>query len=408
MDALVAFDPFTVYEQVDPYPLYRWLRDEAPTHYLDEPDLWVVTRYDHCTEVLRDPATFSSKLGMRMAFGPVWRRSGSDGVSEGMEDLRVLIATDPPDHVRLRRLLSRPFTPREVGLHEEWIRPLCEERFAELLAINASGGADWVKDFTWPFPVLVIGELLGIPASMRNDFKRWSDALIGIFVGGPDVGDDRLASLTEMLGFFDETVARRRSDPGDDLISMLTHKAEDDEDPLTAEELVWFCVLLLVAGNETTTNLLSNALKVFASDPTVLGRLFEDPTLIPGTVEEVLRYDAPVQSIPRGTTAPIQVGGATIPGGAIVLAYMGAANRDERHFPDPDWFDVQRNPADHLGFGSGIHLCLGAPLARLEARTALGILSQQVASVELTAPPVPTGGLLLRGSRSMPVRMIER
>ena len=274
--------------------------------------------------------------------------------------------------------------------------------------MNASGGADWVKDFTWPFPVLVIGRLLGIPASMRNDFKRWSDALIGIFVGGPEVGDDRLAGLTEMLEFFDETVARRRSDPGDDLISMLTHKAEDDEEPLTAEELVWFCVLLLVAGNETTTNLLSNALKVFASHPTVLGRLFEDRTLIPGTVEEVLRYDAPVQSIPRGTTTPIQVDGTTIPADAIVLAYMGAANRDERHIPDPDRFDVQRNPTDHLGFGSGIHLCLGAPLARLEARIALEILSQRVASVELTAPPVPTGGLLLRGSGSMPVRLNER
>jgi len=408
MDAVVAFDPFTLYEQVDPYPLYRWLRDEAPVHHLDDKGLWVVTRHDHCIDVLRDPTTFSSKLGMRMVFGGVLPSSGADGEFEGMEDLRVLIATDPPDHVRLRRLLSRPFTPREIGLHEDWMRPLCEERFTELIARNASGGADWVQDFTWPFPVLVIGELLGIPASMRNDFKRWSDALIGLFVGGPEADDDRLAGLIEMLGFFDEIIARRRSDPGNDLISMLTHKAEDDEEPLTAEELVMFCVLLLVAGNETTTNLLSNALKVFASDPAVLGRLFDDPTLIPGAVEEVLRYDAPVQSIPRGTTAPIQVGGTTIPADAIVLAYMGAANRDERHFPDPDRFDVQRNPTDHLGFGSGIHLCLGAPLARLEARIALEILSQRVASVELTAPPVPTGGLLLRGSRSMPVRLIER
>lgn len=407
---MVAFDPFTLYEQVDPYPLYRCLRDEAPVHHLDDIDVWVVTRYDHCIEVLRDPTTYSSKLGMRMAFGGALQRSGSDREHpfEGMEDLRVLIATDPPDHVRLRRLLSRPFTPREIGLHEDWMRPLCEERFAELLATNASGGADWVQDFTWPFPVLVIGELLGIPASMRNDFKRWSDALIGIFVGGAEVGDDRLASFIEMLGFFAETIARRRSDPGDDLISMLIHKAEADEEPLTAEELAMFCVLLLVAGNETTTNLLSNALKVFASDPTVLGRLCEDPALIPGTVEEVLRYDAPVQSIPRGTTAPIQVDGTTIPADAIVLAYMGAANRDERHFPDPDRFDVQRNPTDHLGFGSGIHLCLGAPLARLEASIALEILSHRVASVELAAPPVPTGGLLLRGSASMPVRLIER
>jgi cytochrome P450 len=288
------------------------------------------------------------------------------------------------------------------------MRPLCDERFTELLAANARGDADWVQDFTWPFPVLVIGELLGIPASMREDFKRWSDALMGIFVGGPQLGDDRPASFIEMLGFFDETIARRRSDPDTDLISMLIHKAEADDDPLTGEELIMFCVLLLVAGNETTTNLLSNALKVFASDATILDRLAKDHALIPGTVEEVLRYDAPVQAIPRGTTAPVHLGETTIPEDAIVLAYMGAANRDERHFSDPDCFDLGRNPSDHLGFGSGIHLCLGAPLARLEATLALETLSRRVASVELTAPPEPTGGLLLRGSASMPVRLVER
>ena len=288
------------------------------------------------------------------------------------------------------------------------MRPLCEERFSELLTANAGGAADWVHDFTWPFPVLVIGELLGIPASMREDFKRWSDALMGIFVGGPQLNDDLPASFIEMLGFFDETITRRRSDPDSDLISMLIHNADADDEPLTAEELVMFCVLLLVAGNETTTNLLSNGLKVFASDPTVLDRLGKDAALIAGTVEEVLRYDAPVQAIPRGTTAPVQIGGTTIPEGAIVLAYMGAANRDERHFSDPERFDLQRNVIDHLGFGSGIHLCLGAPLARLEARLALETLSQRVASVELAGSPVPTGGLLLRGSASMPVRLIER
>jgi cytochrome P450 len=409
LDAIVSFDPTTLYLQ-DPHPLFRQLRDEDPVHHLSKPDAWVVTRYDHCVEVLRDATTFSSKLGMQMTFGETWDKSGSDTEQPFMnpDEFRVLIATDPPDHVRLRRLLSRPFTPKEIGQTEEWIRRLCDERFADLLAKNAAGEADWVHDFTWPFPVFVIGELLGIPASMRDDFKRWSDALIGIFVGGSDIGEDRLTSLVEMFGFFGEVIKKRLADPGNDLISTLVHKSEADDEPLTADELVMFCVLLLVAGNETTTNLLSNALKIFASIPTLLNDMLEDPSLIPGVVEEVLRYDAPVQVIPRGTTSEVQIGDTTIPADAMVLAYMGAANRDERRFADPDRFDLRRNPTDHLGFGSGIHLCLGAHVARLEARIALETLSQRISDVELTAPPVPTGGLMLRGSSSMPVRLVER
>jgi cytochrome P450 len=243
---------------------------------------------------------------------------------------------------------------------------------------------------------------------MRDDFKRWSDALIGIFVGGSEIGDERLASLVEMFGFFGDVITKRQSDPGEDLISTLVHKSEADDDPLTADELVMFCVLLLVAGNETTTNLLSNALKVFAASPALLDDMHQEPSLVPGVVEELLRYDAPVQAIPRGTTCSTRIGDTTIPADAMVLAYMGSANRDERRFTDPDSFDPRRYPTDHLAFGSGIHHCLGASVARLEARVALEILSQRIARVELTGPPVPTGGLMLRGSTSMPVHLTER
>jgi cytochrome P450 len=410
---VIAFDPFTNYQSADPYPLYQALRDTAPVHYVEDADLWVVTRYDDCTEILRDPDTFSSRLGMRLTFADTRRRTGPDVVDNPfgfteVDDLRILIAIDPPDHVRMRRLLSRPFTPREIGIHADWMRSICEDCLTHLLTANAEGSADWVQDFTWPFPVRVIGELMGIPASMRNDFKRWSDDLIGIFVGGPDLSDERAGSLIEMVAFFGETIERCRVDPGEDLISTLIHKADADEDPLTAEELVMFCVLLLVAGNETTTNLLSNTMKVCAADPTILRRLGEDPSLLSGVVDEALRYDSPVQAVPRGTTRAARVGDSVIPEGAVVLAYMGAANRDERHFTDPDRFDMTRNPADHVGFGSGIHLCLGAPLARLEARIALEMLSQRIADVELLAPPTPTGGLLLRGSSSMPISLGER
>ena len=413
VDTAVAFDPYAVFQMEDPYPLFRALRDRQPVHYVEAADLWVVTRYDHCLEVLRDAELFSSKLGMRMAFaGTRDRLRPEDDPSEdpfdamGADDLRILIAIDPPDHVRLRRLLSRPFTPREIGVHEGWMRPLCEERFAALMEANAEGAADWVRDFTWPFPVLVIGELMGIPASMRGDFKRWSDDLIGTYVGGMATPDaSRMASLGEMVAFFDAEITRRRSEPGDDLISMLMHKTEADEQPLTAEELVMFCVLLLVAGNETTTNLLSNVAKVLAADPAILAALRADPATVVPTVEEALRFESPVQAVPRGTTRATELGGVHIPEEGVVLAHMGAANRDERHYPDPDSFNIGRNPVDHIGFGSGIHLCLGAPLARLEAQIALETLSQQVATIELTGPRVPTGGLLLRGASSMPVHL---
>jgi cytochrome P450 len=407
----IAFDPFTAYESPDPYPSYRALRDEAPVHYVEDADLWMVTQYQHCIEVLRDPDTFSSRLGMRGVFTGSRRRPRDENEDEnpfGIADtdsLRILIAIDPPDHVRLRRLLSRPFTPRGIGLSEDWMRSLCEEHLARLLAANAEDRADWVRDFTWPFPVLVIGQLMGIPASMRDDFKRWSDDLIGIFVGGPDLSDQRADSMLEMVSFFAETIEWRRSEPGDDLVSMLISRTEADEEPLTADELVMFCVLLLVAGNETTTNLLSNTMKLLATDPSLMRTMRHGPNLVPGIVEEALRYDSPIQAIPRGTTRPTKVGGSPLPEGAIVFAYVGAANRDERHYEDPERFDVHRNPMDHLGFGSGIHLCLGAPLARLEARIALETLSSRVVNVELKEPPVPTGGLLLRGAASMPVQM---
>ena len=409
--AAVAFDPFDTGQIADPYPGYRWLRDEAPLHYVEVDDLWLVSRYDDCVDLLRNPSTFSSRLGVgRLMSGGLGRRAAEHlgnaaGTLQGMSEPRILIALDPPDHVRLRRLVTRPFTPREIGAHESWMRPLCESIFDILLSANASDNADWVRGFTFPFPVMVIGKLLGIPPSLGDDFKRWSDDLVGL-IGGPAGDTERgISSFIEMLGFFHEAIAQRRSEPADDLISMLIYNADAEDEPLTADELVLFCVLLLVAGNETTTNLLSNAMNIFTSTPVVFERLRSDPAVIPAAVEEVLRFDAPVQALPRGTIEPIEIAGGRIPADATVVVYFGAANRDERHFPDPDRFDVERSSNDHVGFGAGIHLCLGAPLARLEARIALETLVRQVDEVRLTATPVQTKGALLRGMESMPLSL---
>ena len=406
-----VFDPFDSRLRDDPYPAYRRLRDESPVHHVEVDDLWVVTRHEHCTEILRNPTAFSSKTGIgRLMSGGLGKRA-VERIGDAAEplqfltDLRVLIALDPPDHKRLRRLVNRPFTPREIGVHEDRIRQLSEDCFNGLFATNADGRADWVKDYTWPFPVLVIAELLGVPTSLRDDFKRWSDDLVGFLGGvGPDP-EAGVASFMEMFSFFHEAIAARRSEPSEDLISMLIHNADADDEPLTADELVLFCVLLLVAGNETTTNLLSNAMKILASDPALIARLQDEPGMIPGAVEEVLRFDGPVQALPRGTTRSVSLDGVQIPANSTVLVYFGAANRDERHFADPDRFELDRKTTDHIAFGSGIHLCLGAPLARLEASIGLETLCSHVRNLELTDPPVPTEGILLRGSRSMPIHL---
>ena len=408
--AAIAFDPFGAGQIEDPYAGYRWLRDEAPLHHAELDDLWLVSRYDDCVEMLRNPSTFSSKRGIgTLMSGGLGRRAAQRHVEtveplQFLTELRVLIGVDPPDHVRLRRLVNRPFIPREIGAHEAWMQALCQDAFDDFLDKATAGEADWVRDFTWPFPVMVIGRLLGIPASMAGDFKRWSDDLVGTLGGGLGADIERgMTSFMEMFTYFHEAIARRHAEPADDLVSMLIHNAEADDEPLTADELVLFCVLLLVAGNETTTNLLSNAMKVFTSRPEVFSRLRREPALIPGAIEEVLRFDSPVQALPRGTMEPVSIAGGEIPADAIVLVYFGSANRDERHFRDPDRFDVERNPADHVGFGAGIHLCLGAPLARLEARIALEALVLHVDDVELTGPPVQGEGALLRGLTSMPL-----
>ncbi len=407
----ITFDPFDPDQTADPYPAYRWMRDAAPVYYLEADDLWAVSRYDDCIQVLRDPTTYSSKLGIgRLMAGGLGERVASriGDAAEPLQflmDLRVLIALDPPDHIRLRRLVNRPFTPRQIGGHETWIRPICEQVFKSLLQADAAGSADWVRDFTWPYPVMVIAELLGIPASLKQDFKRWSDALVGMLAGlGPDP-QQGIDTFMEMFTFFQEVIDRRRTEPGDDLISMLVHNAEAEGEPLTADEMVMFCILLLAAGNETTTNLLSNAMRILTSTPAVFARLKADPAAIPSAVEEVLRYDAPVQALPRGTTQDVTLHGVTIPAGKTVLVFYGAANRDDRQYPQPDLYDVDRNPTNHIGFGNGIHLCLGAPLARIEARIALEHLTRHVAGVELGSEPVRTDGFLLRGAKSMPIHL---
>jgi cytochrome P450 len=411
MTTITGFDPFAAQVIEDPYPHYARLRDEAPVCWLEEDNLWMVTRYDDVAAVLHDPATYSSADGMgALMSGRVGRRriDARDLFGLDMASLRVLIATDPPDHTRLRRLLSRAFTPRAIAELEPHLRQVCGELVDDLLANAERGTGDLVAQLAFPFPVIVIAELLGIPPERRDDFKRWSDALVGALSGNWDPVEAQ-QTLAEMFMYLADVVERRRHQPGDDLISRLVAGADpDDPDSLSAIEITLFAVLLLVAGNETTTNLLGNGAAAFAAHPDQAQLLADQPDLLPAAIEEVLRWDGPIQALFRSTTRPVTLAGVELPAGAMLLVSFAAANRDPRHFGDPDGFDITRRPTDHLAFGHGIHYCLGASLARLEAR----LVGETLAARDVTLRPAPgarrVDSIILRGFARYPVAVTAR
>jgi cytochrome P450 len=396
------YDPFDPRIQHDPYPWYRALRDTEGCHLVEADEFYVVSRYEDVLEVLRQPRLFSSELGMgalmRGEISPRFARPRRQDVD--IAALRVLIATDPPDHTTLRRLVGRGFTPRAIAQLEPRVRAIAGECLDQLLEAARSDEADLVRELAEPLPVLVIAELLGIPGERRGDFKRWSDDVVGVLSGRGDV-DRAQASMAEMFEFFVTTSEERRRAPGDDLISALVASSEDGT--LSAMEIVVFCVLLLIAGNETTTNLISNFMTVLFEHPDVEQRLRAEPNLIPAAVEEALRFDGPVQGLFRATREPARLRGTLLPANARVLVLFGSANRDGRQFSDPDRFVVERDPRDHVAFGAGIHLCLGAALARLEARVALETLLARTRAIAPRPGAARVDSFILRGFVRVPI-----
>ena len=410
---MTAYDPFDPAVIDDPYPYYARLREESPVARVERLDLWVLSRHADVLGALRDPATFSSVSGMGLLLGggPPGRmrdfmRSRQTGFGgmlslDDMASLRVLIASDPPDHTRMRKLANKGFTTRDVQRLEPRIREICRGMVDELLAAAAEGRADLVKQLATPLPVVVIAEMLGIPAERRDDFKRWSDDTVGALSASLRV-EHAATSMAEMFMFFAGAIEERRASPRDDLISRLV-AANDGAEGLDTTEIVLLCVLLLIAGNETTTNLIANGAVALFSRPDVCRRLRDAPALIPAAVEEALRFDAPVQGLFRSTTRAVEVAGTTIPADAPVMLLFGSANRDVRRFPDPDAFDPGRVANEHLGFGAGIHLCLGAPLARMEARIACEVLLERAQVVRPAGKATRVDSALLRGFSALPV-----
>ncbi|MDP1818973.1 MAG: cytochrome P450 [Acidimicrobiales bacterium] len=412
------FDPGFL---IDPYPTYAWLRDNSPVHHLGG-DFWALSRHDDIVRVLRNPTVFSSELGYGGMMGggtdtmmrggdPARRRaltdSGMGVMMQGFAGLRVLIAADPPDHTRLRRLVSRPFSPKSIWALEPRLREICDTLVDELLAARVDGVTDLWQHISYPLPTMVIAEMLGIPSQRKADFKRWSDAIVnGMSLGGGGDMAQGAAGALEMFQYFDGVIAERRAEPRDDLISLIVQDTGDGEEPLTTSELIAFCVLLLIAGNETTTNLLGNFFEAMHDHPDELQRLRDDPELIPSAVEEALRYDSPVQGLWRGLTRPAEVGGVELPAGARVMMLFAAGNRDRAAYgDDAEEFRADRNPIDHVAFGTGIHVCLGAALARLETRVAISTLLERTSSIERAGEPQRPLSPVLRGVRAQPLRI---
>lgn len=404
----LVYDPFNPRIQDDPYAVYARLRDEAPVYHNPELDLWALTRFDDVWNAVHDPATFSSQDAIAVQ-DP--RKADTEALAAGGIDVDALlkgssevapmmIMLDPPRHDQLRDLVKRAFTPRRVAQLEPRVREIAREL---LSSFAREGACDLTAQFAGPLPTIVIAEMLGVPIEDRQQFRKWSNSLVTIDFNSSELTIEGMTAFAELWAYFSGIVEERTENPGDDLVSALI-AAEIDGVRLQRNELLGFCVLLLLAGNETTTNLISNASVLLANHPDQRRLLVENPSLIPGAVEEFLRYDSPVQALGRITKKDAEVHGVTIPEGSRVALVFGAANHDDREFEDPERFDVTRKADRHLAFGHGLHYCLGASLARLEARVAFEELLALIPEWELKGPGVNRfSSGLIRGCQTLDI-----
>jgi len=383
----------------DPYPAYQRLSAAGPVH-RHPAGFFVLTRYDDVSAFIRD--THFGKSGYQALFESRFG-GGSTVPWLGLS----MLFRDPPDHTRLRALVSKAFTPRVVETLHAHIQEIVDGLLAD---VARAGQMDVIQDLAYPLPVTVISELLGVPIDHTDLVKGWSRdiarALDAIALPvGQDVVERGRRATEEMVSYFRGLVAERRGHPGPDLLSGLV-EAEEAGDRLSELELLSTCVLLYVAGHETTVNLIGNGLLALLRHPEECRRLQNDPGLLDGTIEELLRYDGPVQRAGRMATVDTVIAGVPIPAGSLVLGLLGAANRDPAHFAEPDRLDLTREEPRHLGFGSGIHYCLGASLARLEAQVAIGTVVRRFPALSLaTDRPIWRPSSTLRGLEALPVAL---
>ena len=403
----LGFNPFDPAFRVDPYPTYRRLHAEDPVHKTPF-GMLVLTRYRDCVAILRDPRTSSDASNSNMYKAFMAGRDPEE-VFGALAGMRPFLFMDPPDHTRLRGLVQKAFTPKTV----ENLRPRIQELVDDLMAAALEQGSmEVIEDLAYPLPVRVITEMLGVPHEDHDTFKGWSKELAGAldpdFATPEDVAQRRESAAAAFVEYFQGLIAERRRTPRADLLSALI-AAEDEGNKLSEKELLSTLILLLVAGHETTVNLIANGVLALARNPDQLKRLRDDPTLVRTAVEEVLRYDPPVQFTARVALDDIDIDGTMLGKGDQAIVLVAAANRDPEQFPDPDTFDVGRQENRHLAFGLGAHFCLGAPLARLEGQVALEALATRVDDLAIAvAQPEYKTNIVLRGLAALPVTFTAR
>jgi cytochrome P450 len=411
-DRSLDYDPFAPGDWRDPYPVYRRLRDEAPVHRSPTSGLYTVSRYDDVVSVLRQPERFSSQAAFDVLFDQMtsdigWRdllsfarfivRARVNPAVLRKGPTESIITLDSPRHDTLRGIVNRGFTPRRIDAWQGRIAEIVEGCMKKL---GHEEPFDAVRDLAMPVPMEVIASIIGIAPEHRDQFKHWSDLIIS-GISSSNRRESRrgfLDSMAELSKYVGRIVVERRAAPRDDLISLLIDPSHGET--LNEQEVMQFILLLLIAGNETTTNLIGNAIIALLRHPEQLERVIADPEQIPNLVEEAIRYDGPVQFILRRATEDVELADTVIPADSRVVVLLGSANRDERRFDDPDRFDIGRDSRGHVGFGFGLHFCLGASLARLEAQAALAALAPELPRLrmrELDPPMVDS--VLVRGRR---------
>jgi cytochrome P450 len=385
------YDPYAYEIHEDPYPVYADLRRHAPVYRNERLGLWALSRHADVFAAFRDTARFSNRNGVSL---------DPAAANPGAAATMSFLAMDPPRHTRMRGLVSRAFTPRRVSDLEPRVRALARHYIDEFIE---SGHCDFIADFAGKLPMDVISEMLGVPESDRSELRRWADTVVHRDEGVTDLPASAIEAAAKILGYFDAMIRERRARPRDDLTGALL-AAEIDGDRLIDGEVIGFLFLMIIAGNETTTKLLGNALYWLWRNPSQRELVHRDPSLIPAWVEETLRYDPSSQAIARTLATDYELHGTTMREGDRVALLIGAANRDESVFADPDRYDVRRDTSATLSFGYGTHFCLGASLARLEGRVALEELQARLPDYEIDPSGiVRVHSVNVRGFAALPI-----
>ncbi len=388
--------------RANPYPFYAQLRSQDPVHWDEELGFWVLTRYADIASVYHDPR-FSRAQGLRRGYErlPESEQVIAEPVYHSFS--KTMFYSDPPYHTRLRGLVNSAFTPAAV----EQMRPYVERTVDNLLdAVQANGQMDVIHDFAYPLPIMVIAQMLGLPAEERVRFKKWSDdlfAILGSVPHAPELMERAAHSLNELTSYVTELSEARRKHPGEDLLTALVEATEEGQH-LSQAELVANMIILLSAGHETTSNLIGNGLLALLQNPDQMQKLRAQPDWIASAVEEMMRYDNPVQISYRSAAEDVEIGGKCIHKGQLVNSILAAGNRDPEHYSEPDRFDITRDEGKHLGLGLGIHFCLGAPLLRLEAQVAFTSILHRFLELRLATETLEwQEHPIFRGVKSLPV-----